>query len=635
MASGAGKGILGGRGERTALLIGLLATLAVLAFWVLDAFTMAELGLVNLRFRARGPKPTAAPVVVVAIDDESLNGWLDDNAVYHHMPDRWTWPRTVFAQAVDNLREAGAKVIAIDMVFSESSRLNPGQDQAFAQSVKRAGNVVLGYRFVDLTDQALMEGRKLETLIPGLADAAADSGLVNVQRDPDDFIRRMPLVDRTGLPNLDLAVYRRLQFGKPQPYLLGEQGDWLQMGDNRMPLPLAINYAGPARSFPTVSFHNVFYKDVPARLGGMGLFKGKVVYIGSTTEILHDNYPTPFAPERPMPGVEVHANTLDTLLTRQYFGFLPPWSELLLVLGLGALSSLLTFRMRSWLGAAAMLGLELGYALLCVLAFTQGRLLLPMAAPMAAVFVSFAALTAWRLVVEERRSREIRSQFSRYVSKAIVDELLKDPSKIRLGGEVKEVTILFSDVRGFTALSESMEAEAVVGLLNEYLTAMVDVVMANGGTLDKYVGDAVMAVWGSPLPDPEHRRKAATCAVQMMERLEQLRAKWSAEGRKPLDIGIGLNSGRVVAGNMGHLHYKMDYTVIGDDVNLAARLESANKELKSHVLISGSTYQGCADLVEVVAHPAIHVKGKVNAVEVFEVVGWKGKRADWARPLAS
>ena len=189
-----------------------------------------------------------------------------------------------------------------------------------------------------------MEGRKLETLIPGLADAAADSGLVNVQRDPDDFIRRMTVVDHE-LPGLDLAVYRRLQFGKPVPFMLGEQGDWLQLADNRVPLPLVVNFAGPAHTFPMVSFHEVFYKDVPARLGGMGLFKGKVVYIGSTTEILHDNYPTPFAPAKPMPGVEIHANTLDTLLSREYFTYLPPWCDLLLILGLGALSSLLTFRM--------------------------------------------------------------------------------------------------------------------------------------------------------------------------------------------------------------------------------------------------------------------------------------------------
>jgi adenylate cyclase len=289
--------------------------------------------------------------------------------------------------------------------------------------------------------------------------------------------------------------------------------------------------------------------------------------------------------------------------------------------------------MRSWLGMIAMASLELAYLGVAVLAFTRLRLLLPMAAPMIAVFVSFAAITAWRLVVEERRSREIRNQFSRYVSKAIVDELLKDPGKIKLGGQLKEVTILFSDVRGFTAMSETMSAEDVVSILNEYLTAMVDIVIANDGTLDKYVGDAVMAVWGSPLEDLKHREKSVACAVQMMEKLEELRAKWTAEGKPPIDIGIGLNSGHVVAGNMGHLHYKMDYTVIGDDVNLAARLESANKELKSHVLISESTYEGCKDLVEVVEHAPMKVKGKEKPVPIFEVVGWKGKRGTWAKPL--
>ena len=172
-------------------------------------------------------------------------------------------------------------------------------------------------------------------------------------------------------------------------------------------------------------------------------------------------------------------------------------------------------------------------------------------------------------------------------------------------------------------------------VLNEYLTAMVDVVIANNGTLDKYVGDAIMAVWGSPLPDPQHKQNALRTAVQMMEVLQELQVKWKEEGKPHIDIGIGVNTGHVVAGNMGHHDFKMDYTVIGDDVNLAARMESANKEMKSHVLITGSTYEGCEDLVEVVRHPPIHVKGKEAAIDVYEVVGWKKQgRANWAVPLS-
>jgi len=211
---------------------------------------------------------------------------------------------------------------------------------------------------------------------------------------------------------------------------------------------------------------------------------------------------------------------------------------------------------------------------------------------------------------------------------------MKNPGAVKLGGEVKEVSILFSDVRGFTAMSERLSAPQVVEVLNEYLTRMVDVVIANGGTLDKYVGDAIMAVWGSPLADPKHEENSVRTAVMMMEVLHELQAKWVAEGTTPLDIGIGVNSGHVVAGNMGHPEYKMDYTVIGDDVNLAARLESANKELKAHVLISGTSYQKVQHLVDVIKHPDIHVKGKEKAVEVYEVTGWKGQgRADWAVPL--
>jgi adenylate cyclase len=624
------------KGHRIALAIGVVMTLLVLILWVMDAFVSSELGMLNWRFRLRGAKPITAPAVIVAIDDESLNGWVDGKGDYQSMPERWTWPRTVYGKLVDHLSEAGAKIIVFDMVFSESTKGDPKQDAVFAAACKKAGNVVFGIRYSDIIDPRF-KSRKLETLIPGLADAASDSGVVHALLDADNFMRQVPMTDAIDLerPNLDLAVYRQLVFGARQPFMMMEDRSSIQLGDNRIPLErghvLQVNFAGGAKSFPTIPFHQAFYKDVP---GGMGIFKDKVVYVGSTTEILHDNFPTPFKPNVKMPGVEIHAHALDTLVSRDYIKTLPPWAELLLVVGLGIGISFLIFRIKPWQGMLWVVIFEGTYLGVSLLAFMQARWVLPMIAPMTSAFVSFAGIIAWRLVVEERKARDIRNQFSRYVSRSIVDEILKDPSKISLGGQVKEVTILFSDVRGFTAMSETMDAEAVVSILNEYLTAMVDIVIANEGTLDKYVGDAVMAVWGSPLPDARHCAKAVTCAVQMMERLELLQQKWRSEGKPPIDIGIGLNSGHVIAGNMGHLHYKMDYTVIGDDVNLAARLESANKELHSHVLISASTYEGSSDLVEVFTHPPLKVKGKEKPVEVFEVIGWKGQaRASWAKPL--
>jgi adenylate cyclase len=576
--------------------------------------------------------------VIVAIDDESMNGWIDDKGRTQMMPDRWTWPRTVYGKAVENLKAAGAKVITFDMVFSESTRLDPQQDLEFGKACRKAGNVIIGYRFSESNDEN-MKRRKLETLIPPLADAVSDSGVVHVSLDRDSFIRRMPLTDDDDLlrPNLDLATLRQYLWGKRAPFEVDVNARQLAIGGRVFPLErhgesfnASVNFVGGPQSFPTYSFHHVYFQTMD-----LGVFKGKVVYIGSTSQILHDNFPTPFTGKELMPGVEIHANFLDTLLTGEFLKYPRPLVELLLILGLGILTSLATFRVKAWQGMMVMILELLVYLVAALILFLNGRLVIGMVAPMATIFVSFTGITAYRVVVEEKRAREIRNQFSRYVSRSIVDEILKDPSRISLGGQSKEVTILFSDVRGFTAMSEKMSPEQVVEILNEYLSAMVDVVIENDGTIDKYVGDAIMAIWGSPLPDPRHRQKAVTTAVRMMERLQGLRAKWVAEGKAPMDIGIGLNSGTVVAGNMGHLKFKMDYTVIGDEVNLAARLESANKEVLSHVLISGSTYEGCRDLVEVVAHPPVMVKGKEKPVEIYEVIGWKGKgRADWAVPLA-
>lgn len=623
-----------------ALAWGLGTTLFMALLYIFDVFAMSEYGTINWRFEMRGKKTPVAPVVIVAIDDESINGWMDDQGRTQSMPDRWTWPRTVYSKLVDNLKSAGAKIIAFDMVFSESSRLDPKQDQEFGDSCRKAGNVVIGERFAEAGDESFQK-RKLETLIPPLASAVADKGIVNVGFDPDGYIRRMPLADyeEADTPYLDLAVLRQYLWKKRVPFTVDQERRLLKIGDRVYPWGThgynTINFVGGPKTFHTYSFHNAFYQTMD-----MSVFKDKIVYIGSSTIILHDNHPTPFTASKEMegevmPGVEIHANFLDTLLSGTFIRHLSTFYELLLILGLGILTGLLTFRVKAWQGILVMILECAAYLVAAVILFLNARVIVAVIAPMATVFVVFTVITTYRVVVEERRARGIRNQFSRYVSRSIVDEILKDPDRISLGGQNKEVTILFSDIRGFTNMSERLSAEQVVEILNEYLSTMVDVVIENEGTIDKYVGDAIMAIWGSPLPDAAHRTKAVRTAVRMMERLQELRVKWVAEGKHPMDIGIGLNSGVVVAGNMGHLKYKMDYTVIGDEVNLAARLESANKEVRSHILISGSTFEGCKDLVDVISHPPIKVKGKEKPVEVYEVIGWKGQgRAPWAVPLA-
>lgn len=625
-------------GDRRRMLgVGFGLTMAVLLMSLLGIFDQLELASLDWRFERRGPRELTVNAAVVAIDDESLNGWAGDDDKPRYMPERWVWPRDFHAKVVDNLREAGAKLIAFDIVFSESSKREPMQDVTFAAALKAAGNVVMAERHVPKGDGVI----KTETLIPGLAAGAIDLGHIGAVHADDGALRELQplffsssaLLDPTK-PNLDLAVLRQLLYGKAVVPTVDERKLTIHLGEKQIPLNrhgrVEINYAGEPGTVPTFPYHAVYYKEMD-----MSVFKDKVVYIGATSEILHDNHLAPFASTlNKIPGVEAHVHLLDTMLSGEFLRRLPIWVELLISLGLGVLITVLTYRLNAKLGFAVMALIAAAYGAGALAAFLSARYILPFATPLVTLGAAFAGLASYRAVTEERLARQTKQMFSRYVSKQIVDEILKDPGAVKLGGEMKETTILFSDVRGFTAMSERLSAPEVVQVLNEYLTAMVDIVIANNGTLDKYVGDAIMAVWGSPLADPEHKQNGVRTAVQMMEVLKELQAKWAAEGKPHIDIGIGLNTGHVVAGNMGHPDYKMDYTVIGDDVNLAARMESANKEMKSHVLITGATYEGCENMVDVVKHPPIKVKGKEKPVDVYEIIGWKGQgRAPWAQPL--
>jgi adenylate cyclase len=627
------------RDRRKNLAVGLGLTLVMLLLASMGAFERLELNSEDLRYAIRGPREMKVNAAVVAIDDESMNGWTPDpdSKKPSIMPERWIWPRDVHATLVRNLKAAGAKLIAFDVLFSESSKRHPQEDVEFAKAVKEAGNVILPERLVDKAQGAI----KVETLIPALAAAARDIGHPNANFTSDGALRALlPFYKNSNgdldpeRPNLDVVVLRQLVEGKAVKPVLDMNKMQATVGRTVIPFNdrglMEINFAGPPQTVPTFPYHSVYFQDMD-----MSVFKDKVVYVGSTSNILHDNATGPFTRiDDQRPGVESHVHMLDTMLTGLYIRRLSPALEMLITLFLGLLVSLLTIRTTAKLGAFVMLMVGVAYGGSAILAFESARYMLPFAEPLITVVVTFAGLAAYRAYSEEVRARSTRAMFSRYVSRQIVEEILHDPEAVGLGGQLKEVTILFSDVRGFTAMSEKLSAPEVVTVLNEYLTAMVDIIIANNGTVDKYVGDAIMAVWGSPLHDPEHKQNGVRTAVQMMEVLKELQAKWAMEGKPHIDIGIGLNTGHVVAGNMGHPDYKMDYTVIGDDVNLAARMESANKEMRSHVLITGSTYAGCEDMVEVIKHPPIHVKGKEAAVDVIEVIGWKGQgRAPWAEPL--
>ena len=346
-------------------------------------------------------------------------------------------------------------------------------------------------------------------------------------------------------------------------------------------------------------------------------FKDKIVFIGLTASGLMDIFQTPFG-KQTMPGIQLHASMADSLLSNRFIRPSAPRVGVLAVfssaVAVGLLAALLPF-------AAALAGTLLalgGWAAFALQAF-RGGLWLPMASPMLAMSFALFGGTAYRYFVEDREKRKVKGLFGRYVSKDVYAQLLEHPELARLGGRRRAMTVLFSDIRGFTSITEKGNPEELVAQLNEYFTQMVEIVFRHHGTVDKFVGDMVMALFGAPVDDVDHAEHAVAAAVSMVDGLAGLNRRWASEGRARLDIGVGVNSGDMIAGNIGSSSI-MSYTVIGDNVNLGSRLESLNKEYRSRIIISDATRSQLTGAYDIRPLGDVVVKGKTRAVAIFEVV---------------
>jgi adenylate cyclase len=346
--------------------------------------------------------------------------------------------------------------------------------------------------------------------------------------------------------------------------------------------------------------------------------RGKIVLIAYTASGLYDLRPTPLSPIAP--GVEIHANALDNLINGDFnrsanrlllFPLLIAVSS-----GFGALIG--RTRRQSIAGSMAVVAVALvalaGYGLL------RSGITAPTVAAIAAIVMTYVVITVVKFTAEQKQTAVLRATFGRYVSPQILEHILAHPEKVKLGGERRDLTVLFSDIRGFTSISEASEPEEVVEMLNEYLTRMVEILLDHGGTLDKFIGDAVMGFWNAPAADGEHPRHAVLCAVTMIEETARLRQRWESEGRPGLRIGIGINTGEAVVGNIG-AEKVFGYTVIGDAVNLASRLEGKNKDYGTEIIISEFTKARIEDEFETVYLDEVKVKGKERAVRIYEVKG--------------
>jgi adenylate cyclase len=390
---------------------------------------------------------------------------------------------------------------------------------------------------------------------------------------------------------------------------------------------MLIRFTGPVLkngklTYQDYSFYDLFYSEQQILAGQKptvdpGVFRDKIVVIGTTAAGLRDLFTVPFT-EGSMPGMQIHANVIDSLLSRRFMRPLGALGNVTVLAGCALAVGVAGVMLAVWptVGIAAFLVAAIGW--LSLLLVGRG-VWMEVANPLLAVAFATFGSTAYQYFVEGREKRQVKRMFSRFVSKDVYDQLMADPASARIGGARREMTVLFADIRSFTTFTERGQPEDVVSQLNEYFSAMVEVIFRNRGTVDKFVGDMVMALFGAPLADPDHADHALQAALGMLVGLHELNTDWAASGRPALDIGIGLNSGDMVAGNIGS-DTIMSYTVIGDAVNLGARLESLNKQYGTHIIISEATRARLKGRYDMKPLGTVTVKGKSEAVAILEVL---------------
>jgi adenylate cyclase len=468
--------------------------------------------------------------------------------------------------------------------------------------------------------------------IPPFEESALALGHVTMIPDHDGTTRwEAPVFEYRGSYYPSLAVQAvRVARGVDPAALQLDFGRALVVGDVEVPVDprnrMLIDWAGPPGTFATVSAVDLVNGKVPA-----AALRDRIVFIGATAAGTYDLRVTPMSPVSP--GVEKHATVAANILTRRFLQR-PDWVELLEAAGIVFWPLLLTLvlpRVRPVTSLAVVAVLWAAFYGAVHVAFLRG-LWLPLVYPTVAIALGFVGITVYRLLTEERQRLWTKRAFQHFVSPEVVEQLVENPAALQFGGEARTLTVLFSDIRDFTGYSERHPPQEVVQMLREYLTRMVDQVLAERGTLDKFIGDAVMAIFGAPVPLPDHAERACRAALRMMREMQVLQAEWIAAGREPFRIGIGINTGEMVVGNLGS-EQLFDYTVIGDEVNVGVRLETLNKdyETANAIIISESTYRAAGGTLDVRRLGEVMVKGKTQPIVVYELLGLKAAaRAEMA-----
>jgi adenylate cyclase len=614
------------------ILFSLFFIFLTLLFTRVGFLERADLFLYDLHFRWRGPLPVSNRILLVFMDQKSATELKREKG---------SWSRHDMAKAIDHLSGAGAEVIGLDMVFFAPSH-NREEDLALAEAIENAGNVILA-KFVAVEDRGEV------TPLSMFQEGMIGDGFINMFPDRDGVLRKAPFLSvkpvQGGLavsPGFPLEVVRAfldldfvLDFKRKDTFAMGREGP----GRLLLPYPdLRIFYYGGEEVFQSLSYGDV----VLNRFRPEGI-RGKIVLIGSSLATDKDFFVTPFSGDMERrrayedrfgkvleedfgpksPGVACHAHAVETILNGDFIGRCPPGCVHLLTVVFGCLGLIFYFHRPGALwGVLILFFCAAGITGVSHLLFTGRRLWLEISPVLLVLSLQYIGGTVLQRVYSRKKTKLVSGLFGKYVSPRVVDDILRGDIGMNLEGSSREVTVFFSDLRGFTSISEGLSPLETGRLLNRYFDAMIPVVFEHEGTLDKLMGDAVMAFFGAPGEVEDHPRKAAETALDMIRRLDALKREGSEKGIERLAVGIGLNTGPVTVGNLGSQHF-MDYTVIGDTVNLGSRLEGLNKTYGTSIILGESTAARLDEGFVLRELDRVRVKGKGDAVTIFELLGYR------------
>ena len=643
------------KAKKKSLLPVLLITLAsfIVSLLLLLSYPIQQLELKfrDQLFEWRGPLDVShSPIVMVAMSEDA-----DDE-----IPEKYPWPTSIYARLVENLNEAGAKAILFDVIFESQDMYDFKNDTLFAEAIQEHENVILAGDF------RKQEGKFADEFVPIFPTPVLTTanpnpvGLVRVHQGLDGAVRSYMFGIKHGMSDYYMLGLEGLQLYSDIPKEDVEElgadydNDFFHFGNYSIlkdrQNSFLINYYGPEGTFPVISLEDVIddadyntvfeselefeinvFDNEESGLLQKGLFKDKIVIVGSTMALLKDFYSTPFANKGndQRPGYEIHAHAIQTILDENYISRQAGWVSLMFMFFFAVITGFINRWLKASWGAVFTVFTGGTYFYSAVLSFIHLNYLMMITGPLLVLFISQISMMGYEYYMEQKEKRRIKGMFSSYVSPELVDQMIQSGEEPQLGGEETFMTAFFSDIASFSTFSEQLEAKKLVQLINEYLNAMTNIINEQDGTLDKYIGDAIVAFYGAPVYLEDHAYKACLSSQLMEKELAELRKKWEKDGWPEIVYNMkqrmGMNTGMMVTGNMGSTR-RFNYTMMGDDVNLAARCESAAKQYGIQTMVTESTKTeaekyGAECIFRLLDF--IVVKGRTKPVKVYEIAGLK------------